>query len=57
MAYIKIGENYYNELALAKLYTVSTTSDGTETTQYFVQTLGGQTIELTQEEYNSIIGG
>lgn len=58
MAFIQIGNEYYNEVALGKLFTTTKMDEETqqEITLYYVQYLGGQDVELTQEEYNKILG-
>ena len=58
MSFVQIGEEYYNNLAIGKLYTKEEIdpSTGTETTKYFMETIGGQQTELTQQEYNTLIG-
>lgn len=56
MAFIQLGNDYYNEFALAKAFTIEVSDGELEETKYFVQTLGGQDIEITQEEYNDLIG-
>jgi hypothetical protein len=56
MAFIQLGNDYYNEYTLGKAFTIIDNSGEEEITKYFVQTLGGQDIEITQEEYNDLIG-
>lgn len=59
MNFIKIGEEYYNELVISKVFTKAeiNSSTGEEETHYFASMLGGVVVELTQEEYNDLIGG
>ena len=56
MAFIQIQNKYYNDALIGKLYTIDIEQGGEEVTKHFLQYLGGQDIEITQEEYNSLIG-
>ena len=56
MAFIQIQNKYYNDSLIGKLYTIDVEQDGEMETKYFLQYIGGQNVEITQEEYNSLIG-
>ena len=58
MSFIQIGEEFYNELSIGKVYTKTVIDEETqaETVKYFMEYLGGQEVELTYEEYNSLVG-
>ena len=57
MGFVLLGGVYYNRLALGKTYIKTYIDEETqaETVKYFVETLGGQEIEITEEEYNSLL--
>ena len=58
MSFIQIGEEYYSDLSIGKLYTKTVVDEEieAETVKYFMETVGGQEVELTYEEYSSLIG-
>ena len=58
MSFIQIGQEYYNDLSIGKLYTRTVIDEETEaeTAKYFMETVGGQEVELTYGEYSSLIG-
>ena len=58
MSFIQIGEEYYNNLSIGKLYIKTVVDEETEaeTAKYFMETTGGQEVELTAEEFNELIG-
>ena len=58
MAFIQIGSKYYNEISIGKVYTTVKMDEETqqEIMLYHAEYLGGQDIDLTEEEYNNLIG-
>lgn len=50
MKFVKIGDTYYNSVVLGSVFE----KEDEEGTKYFAEVLGGQKIELTEEEYNEI---
>ena len=50
MKFVKIGETYYNDVVLGSVFE----KEYEEGTKYFVEILGGQRMEITEEEYNEI---
>ena len=58
MSFIQIGNEYYNNIAIGRLSTRTVVDEETqaETVKYFMETAGGQEIEITYEEYTNLIG-
>lgn len=59
MSFIPAQEEYYNDIAVGKIYTRDEYDEETqaEVTKYFLETLGGQEVEIDAETYQDIADG
>ena len=56
MDYIQVGEEFFNKFAIGRLFTEDVLIEEETVTKYFAEMIGGQVLEITEEQFLQLVG-
>ena len=56
MEFIQVGDEFFNQFAIGRLFTEDVVVEEDTITKYFAEMIGGQVIEITQTQFDELVG-